>query len=216
MNNLKNIIFDLGGVLLNLSYANTKKAFEELGIENFDALYTQAQQNKIFDLYETGKVADEDFLNVLRPFLPSKTSNEQIICAWNAMLLDLPLERLQLLRSLKDKYRIFLLSNTNEIHIKAFEKIIYAQHQLSGLEGLFEKTYYSSRVGMRKPEIEIFDMVIRDNGLQRNETIFFDDSFQHIEGAEKAGIKAIFVNKPNTILDYFDSSYNFIQHEFRS
>jgi putative hydrolase of the HAD superfamily len=208
---IKNIIFDLGGVLLNLSYANTRKGFEQLGATNFDAVYSQAQQNPIFDLYETGKAPEQEFIATLQSFLPEGTTAVKVIEAWNAMLLDFPAERLKLLQELKSRYRIFLLSNTNEIHIRAFEQIIQAQHGLKGLEPLFEQTYYSSRIGRRKPDIETFEYVLEQNRLDKNETVFFDDSIQHIEGASRAGIKAIFVQQPKTILDFFDPSYQIIE-----
>jgi glucose-1-phosphatase len=211
MKGIKNIIFDLGGVLLNLNYDHTRRGFEQLGLENFDAIYSQAQQQQLFDLYETGKAADNEFIHAMKTFLPAGTSDEKIVEAWNAMLLDLPVERLKLLQELKGRYRIFLLSNTNEIHIRAFEKIIHAQHGLQGLEALFEQTYYSSRIGLRKPNVEIFEHVLSQNKLDKQETVFFDDSIQHIEGASGVGIKAIFVKKPKTILDFFDTSYNLIE-----
>lgn len=206
MSKIRNIIFDLGGVLLDLDYSATQKAFQELGAEDFNAIYSQAAQNNLFDLYETGKISDAKFLEGLSAVLPAHVTETAITNAWNAMLLNLPLERLELLKRLKDHYRIFLLSNTNEIHISAFEKIILEQHKLTGLETLFEKTYYSSRIGMRKPETEIFEYVIKENNLSKSETVFFDDSIQHIRGAESAGIKAIFVEKPAVITDFFDTS----------
>jgi HAD superfamily hydrolase (TIGR01549 family) len=208
---IKNIIFDLGGVLLNLNYDHTRKGFEQLGVENFDTIYSQAQQSNVFDLYETGKARDAEFIAAMRVFLPAGTPDAKIIAAWNAMLLDFPAERMKLLQEVKNQYRIFLLSNTNEIHIRAFEQIIDRQYGLKGLETLFEQTYYSSRVGLRKPNAEIFEYVLKQNQLDRNETIFFDDSIQHIKGAQSIGLKAIFVQHPRTILDFFDPSYQIIE-----
>ncbi|MCD6067293.1 MAG: family hydrolase [Bacteroidetes bacterium] len=211
MQGIKNIIFDLGGVLLNLDYGLTRKQFEQLGVGNFDAIYSQAQQEQLFDLYETGKIGNTEFIKGLKKLLPENTAEGSIIDAWNAMLLDFPENNLHLLRELKSRYRIFLLSNTNELHIQGFEKIIAEQHCLAGLGSLFEQTYYSSRIGYRKPDAAIFEYVLEQNGLDKKETLFFDDSIQHIEGASGVGIKAIFVKKPLSITDFFDASYNLIE-----
>src|ERR1041385_8056059 len=113
---MKNIIFDLGGVLLNLDMRKTRTAFHELGMTDFDNHFTQAKQSGIFDLFDCGKISPEEFRKELKKHLPNHISDEQIDAAWNAMLNDLPAERLKLLRQLAKKYRLFLLSNTNEIH----------------------------------------------------------------------------------------------------
>lgn len=190
MNHFKNIIFDLGGVILHIDYLLTEKAFKALGCVDFEKKYSQAKQLPLFDDFEKGKISNEDFVKELKKMLDMNVSDTDIINAWDAMLIDLPASRLQLLAELKKKYRTFLLSNTNEIHIKGFEKIIYEQHGISGLEAYFEKVYYSCRVNMRKPDAEIFELVLNENGLNPRETLFIDDSIQHIEGALKAGLQA--------------------------
>src|SRR5690606_34399821 len=116
---IKNIIFDLGGVILNIDYKLTEQAFVSLGLENFSQIYTQFQQNDIFDLYETGKITTADFIGAIKQYIPT-ASNEQITEAWNAMLLEIPLRRLQILQQLQIHFNTFLLSNTNEIHETAF------------------------------------------------------------------------------------------------
>ncbi|MBI3519535.1 MAG: HAD-IA family hydrolase [Bacteroidetes bacterium] len=117
------------------------------------------------------------------------------------MLLDFPLHRLQLLTSLKSKYRLFLLSNTNETHITEFERSLHLQHGYKNLEPFFEKVYYSCRMGMRKPDTEIFRFVLQQNQLNPLETLFIDDSPQHIEGALKTGIQAHFLPKDKDVQD---------------
>ncbi|MCZ8285071.1 MAG: HAD-IA family hydrolase, partial [Bacteroidia bacterium] len=110
--------------------------------------------------------------------------------AWNAMLLDFPLHRLELLKALKSKYRLFLLSNTNETHVREFEASLLNSQGYQNLEPFFEKVYYSCRMGMRKPDTEIFDYVLKENKLVPEETLFIDDTIHHIEGALKTGIQA--------------------------
>ncbi len=186
------IIFDLGGVVLNLDYQATIDAFKNLGKENFDKLYTQANQDKIFDQYETGSISSDEFRDYFRRILEKPLTNEEIDNAWNKLLLDLPKERIDLLNTLKEKYRIFLFSNTNEIHLDSFQKTIkdtFGDPNL--LEKVFHKTYYSHLVGIRKPNIEAFQHVIDEQGLTAERTLFIDDSIQHIEGANKLGVQTI-------------------------
>ena len=186
------IIFDLGGVVLNLDYQATIDAFKALGKENFDKLYTQANQDKIFDQYETGSISSQEFREYFKSILGSTISNQQIDDAWNKLLLDLPKKRIDLLYRLKEEYRIFLFSNTNEIHLNSFRKTIkdaFGDEDL--LEKVFHKTYYSHLVGIRKPNVEAFQHVIDEQGLDPQKTLFIDDSIQHIEGAQKLGIQTI-------------------------
>lgn len=183
------IIFDLGGVVLNLDYNRTINAFKELGKENFDRLYTQSNQDKIFDLFETGSITAAEFRKYMKAFLDDSIPEGAINNAWNAMLLDLPPQRIELLLKLKERYKIFLFSNTNEIHLEAFRNIIsdtYGNSHL--LETIFHQTYYSHLLGLRKPNIEAFQKILDNHQLIPEQTLFIDDSIQHIEGAQKLGI----------------------------
>ena len=198
--NIKNIIFDLGGVILNVDYNFTADAFEKLGVRNAGQFYNQLYQNEIFDRFETGRISAGGFRREIRKYLPEPVSDSAIDQVWNAMLLDLPIERLNLLKSLKKKYRLFLLSNTNVIHLYAFEKIIYSTYGIRNLDGYFEKQYFSCKVGMRKPESGIFELVLSENGLVKQETLFVDDSPQHVAGAGEVGIQAILLEKENTLI----------------
>ncbi|MDR4987474.1 MAG: hypothetical protein RG741_01385 [Bacteroidales bacterium] len=115
-NTVKNIIFDLGGVLLNIDYGLTIAAFKKLGVEDFDGFFTQAAQHKVFDRFDTGHVTPGEFRDRLRRLSGLNLSDRQIDDAWNAMLLDMPADRIKLLQKVRRNYRIFLLSNTNAIH----------------------------------------------------------------------------------------------------
>ena len=112
------IIFDLGGVILNIDYNLTAKAFQDLGLEDFDSIYSQATQSGLFDKLETGMISAQYFVNELLPFLPKGTIANQVVSAWNAMIIDFPKENLELIQKLKAEKLTFLLSNTNEIHIQ--------------------------------------------------------------------------------------------------
>lgn len=201
----KNVIFDLGGVILNIDYHKTTAAFQELGVQDFEAKYSQLQQTDLFDRYERGEMSSSSFRDGIRSVFERSLSDDEIDNAWNAMLLDLPKERLDLLGELASTKRITLLSNTNEIHALAFNKAIQRDHGMKNLSSYFLKLHYSFEVGMRKPETRIFDYVLEFHGFDPTETLFIDDSIQHIEGARKVGLHAhhLRVDKQETILDLF-------------
>ncbi len=196
------IIFDLGGVIINLNYKKTEEEFKRLFGTDFSEIYSKQSQTDIFNKLETGHISEKQFVEAMQKSSSKNISNQDIINAWNAMLLDIPKERIELLRKIGKEKRIFLLSNTNEIHKKAFDKIVLEAHQMEGLEPLFEKAYFSHLVGMRKPHTEIFDFVIQENNLDPKKTLFIDDSPQHIEGALKTGLNAYYLDvNTNSVLD---------------
>lgn len=194
---IRNIILDLGGVLLNIDYYKTIEAFKDLGIPNFELLFTQAKQEHLFDKYESGLIDSDAFIEGLKKKLPSSISEEEIKTAWNAMLLDFPNERLEFLLELRKNYNTALLSNTNPIHLERFHKIIKANNGISSLDNYFDKVYFSSDMGKRKPSPEIFLEVCKKEGFEPSETLFIDDTEQHVEGAKKAGLKAAHLDIKN-------------------
>ncbi len=212
MTKIKNIIFDLGGVLLNIDYSKTSGAFKKLGVANFDEVYSQAKQTTLFDDFETGKISSEDFISQIKNLQELNCTDEEIIVAWNAMLLDFPKERMDLLINLKANYNIVLLSNTNEIHKKAFNKILQENYQLNSLDQIFNKTFFSHEIKLRKPNTECFEFVLNTCNFNKNETVFFDDSLQHIHGAESSGIKSYYVSRGKLITDYFDKKFELINN----
>ena len=192
---IKNIIFDLGGVLLNLDFYLTKQAFTKLGVNNFDNYYTKAQQRSLFDLFETGKLTEQEFCSQLREVANINMPDAQIVNAWNAMLLDFPSARKKLLLTLRKHFNISLLSNTNETHIRAFNKIIQKDINESSLTSLFESCFFSNEIGLRKPDSEAFQLVLEKSTYNPSETLFLDDSIQHVQGARKCGIHAYHVQE---------------------
>ena len=195
MSQIKNIIFDLGGVIINLDINKTISEFNKIANTPFEGIYTQLQQSPIFDLFDKGLISENDFFNELQIQIKSKVEKEDLIFAWNTMLLDFPFNRLKILENLKQHYRLFLLSNTNETHILEFENQLFKTHGYKNLEPFFEKVYYSCRMGMRKPDVEIFDYVLKENNLEASETLFIDDTQHHVNGALKTGIKALLLEK---------------------
>ena len=201
MTEIKSIIFDLGGVILNLDYIKTENEFKKIGVLHFKELYNQKKQTLLFDDFEKGKIKPEDFISSLKDSENLKIKEIDFINAWNAMLLEIPIEKLQFIDGLKKNYKIILLSNTNEIHIKKFEGDLKTNNILEQFYKCFDKIYYSSRMGKRKPEENCFIQVLEENGLIAENTLFIDDSIQHIEGAKKVGIKTFHLEKNKSILN---------------
>ena len=201
MTEIKSIIFDLGGVILNLDYSKTENEFKKIGVLNFKEFYSQKKQTLLFDDFEKGKIKPEEFISSFKESENLKIKEIDFINAWNAMLLEIPTEKLQFINGLKKDYKIILLSNTNEIHIKKFEDDLKKNNMLEQFYKCFDKIYYSSRMGKRKPEENCFNQVLEENVLIAENTLFIDDSIQHIEGAKKAGIKTFHLEKNKSILD---------------
>ncbi|HWY36939.1 MAG TPA: HAD family phosphatase [Bacteroidia bacterium] len=195
---VKNIIFDLGGVLLDIDYRLTEKAFIGLGCHNFDEIYSQARQSSLFDDFEEGKIDENAFFYKLNALSGLNASFKDVKDAWNAMLIGFPEKNYTLLQDLKNKYNLFLLSNTNQTHVNAFEKLIEKVCPMPEFEGAFNKVYYSNFIGLRKPNATPFLKILLENNLSAEETVFIDDSIQHVKGAAKTGIKAHWLEKPKT------------------
>ncbi len=195
MKEIKNIIFDLGGVIINLDTHRTIEEFNKISQIPFEEVYSQANQIEIFNLFDKGKISEFEFFSELRKQIRYEGPEVDLLYAWNAMLLDVPENRLDLLVEMKQNYSTFLLSNTCETHITAFENDLYLDHGVKNFNDYFDEVYYSCRVGMRKPDKEIFEMVLSKNKLKPEETVFIDDSIQHVKGAGQCGINAYLLPK---------------------
>ncbi|MCC7233136.1 MAG: HAD family phosphatase [Bacteroidia bacterium] len=193
MKPVSSIIFDLGGVVFDIDYNRITESFRNLGLDSFDSLYTQMKQDRLFDDLEMGLITPGDFRKRIQAASGNTITEIQVDAAWNAILIGLPEENVNFLFALKKKYRLFLLSNTNEIHEKAFKSMIEDQYGEYVLARIFEKIYLSHRMHQRKPDPEIFRRVLRENGLNADETLFIDDSLQHIKGAGKAGLQTLWL-----------------------
>lgn len=184
------IIFDLGGVILDIDYQRTVDAFKSLGYGDFDAQYGKMKQSGLFDALETGSIEPAEFRAAVRQAIPD-ASDRQIDDAWNAIILDFPEGRLDYILSLKERMPVFLLSNTNAIHVRSFYGLLKERFGQSTLEPYFHQLYLSHEVGMRKPNPRIFEHVLNEQGLKANTTLFIDDSPQHIESAQTLGIQTL-------------------------
>lgn len=201
MEKIETIILDLGGVLLNISFEATEKAFESIGLTNFHQYFSQYKASPLFEQLETGVVSEQEFFTYFRKETGLDVDDEEITTAWNAMLLDFPPERIEWLRSLENRYRVFLFSNTNSIHHEAFQLKFSAEFPGKPFDLHFEKAYYSHLLGKRKPYVEAFEALIRDANINPATAIFIDDTKTNIEGAQKVGMKGIFLTNGETVQD---------------
>lgn len=187
---IKAILFDLGGVLINLNYQNTISSFKELGLDNFEEIFTQTKQDNLFDDFETGKISAFHFINRILDKLPKGCNPNQVVTAWNAMVLDFPKNRLITLEQLAKKYSLYLLSNTNDLHMEKVRRELKKSSENS-LEYYFKTVFLSQNIGLRKPTFEVFQYVLKQTGFSPNEILFVDDSIQHIVSAKSLGFQTI-------------------------
>jgi glucose-1-phosphatase len=188
MQHIKNVIFDLGGVILNIDFKKTNEAFRLLGWESFMDHISQHHITDFFEQYETGQMDDETFISGITEKIGKPVTREQVVAAWNALLLDFPPERIRFLQQIKGKYKTYLLSNTNSIHHIEFQQRLKQQYGVY-LEDLFDNVYYSHVVKLRKPLAAIFELVLNENHLVPAETLFVDDTASNFVEAQKLGIR---------------------------
>jgi FMN phosphatase YigB (HAD superfamily) len=207
MKPIKNIIFDYGNVIFHIDFNKVAQAWKDLGITNADEFYGHRQQDDVFNALERGQISPEAFSDRIRELTGKpELTNEQINNAWNQIFVGIPKGNHELLLQLKDKYRTFLLSNINAIHYDYVHDYLKREYGMDDNSGLFEKTYYSHLVGKRKPDAEIFEQVLQENKLDPAETLFIDDSPQHLETAKKLGLQTYLMTAPDNIQEYFKTN----------
>jgi putative hydrolase of the HAD superfamily len=197
------IIFDFGAVIIDIDYHKTRDAFEKQGIKNFDELFSKAKQNNLFDNLEKGLISEIKFRDELRAISGINLNDNTIDACWNSMLLQMPSNRVEMLKKLQLHKPLYLLSNTNSIHEKAFSAAIEGEYGWNSFKSIFQKVYLSHEIKLRKPDLEIFEKVLSENNLNPSTTLFIDDSPQHIEGARKAGIYAFHLQDGMEVCDLF-------------
>ena len=196
------ILFDLGGVLIDIDYQATEKAFVQLGTENFQETYTQFQQNQLFDLFETGQISAQHFINKLLDKTRKGTSPNEVVRAWNAMILRFSEKKVQLLMELTKTRRIALLSNTNELHmVQVFKE--WSKVSQVPFASLFEHVFLSHEIKQRKPHPETFKWVCSQLKVEPEKVLFIDDSPQHIEGAHEAGLQTFYYQNDDAFYALF-------------
>lgn len=192
------IIFDFGGVLINIDYRLTEEAFRKLGVSDFKTVYSQAAQHGVFDDFETGQISADEWRNRVRQITGlSLVSDVDIDAAWNAMIIGMGKDKEELIFSLKARIPVYLLSNTNIVHEAYFTQQLINNFGWNPLSSMFDAVYFSHKRGMRKPHEATFNKVLDNHGLSAASTLFIDDSIQHIQGAKNAGLQTIFYQGEN-------------------
>lgn len=204
MLNIKNIIFDYGNVIFEINFKKAQDALQQLGINDIEQFFAHKNHDNLFNDFETGSITPEQFRAGIRKAASNnEITDQQIDDAWNSLLIGVPPNIHDVLLKVKTKYRTFLLSNNNEIHYNFIIDYLKKEFQMEGLDHLFEKAYFSQHLFLRKPHREIFDEVIKANNLVPEETLFIDDSPQHLEGARKAGLHTLLMNEHPQYLESF-------------
>jgi|JI10StandDraft_1071094.scaffolds.fasta_scaffold85316_2 putative hydrolase of the HAD superfamily len=202
LSNIKAIVFDIGNVLIDIDYPKTISNFQALATIDFNTIVSYHKQIDIFNQFEKGKVTVDEFVSTLKQYLRNDVTNEQIIAAWNTMLVYYPEQKINLLRSLKAKgFQLYALSNINELHIAEMNSKVHAHFGIDAFSSLFDKAYYSNEVGFRKPEKELYEILLQETAIRPQEMLFIDDKLENLVPAEKLGIQTFHLLQPNDLYE---------------
>jgi len=196
----KNILFDLGGVILDINVQATLKQFYELGFPAELMQFPHSMTTDLFFKYETGKLDSEAFRNEIRKKTGVEMTDQTFDEAWNAMLIRIPRERTDLLKLLSKRYELYMLSNTSGLHVKVFEKM-YLDTAGVSMHEVFKKIYYSHEIGWHKPDHEAWEHVIKDAEIRPEETLFLDDNIHNIKASQELGFQAIHIHERTNLMN---------------
>jgi len=198
--NFKNILFDLGGVILDINVQATLKGFYDLGFPAELMQFPHSMTTDLFFIYETGKLDTDQFRNAIRESAGVEMSNQAFDEAWNAMLVRVPEERTVLLKHLSERYPLYMLSNTSSLHVAVFEKM-YLDAAGVSMHEIFKKIYYSHEIGWHKPDQEAWEFVIKDAGIKPEETLFLDDNIHNVKASQELGFQAIHIHERTNLMN---------------
>jgi FMN phosphatase YigB (HAD superfamily) len=211
MQNIKNLIFDYGNVIFEIDFKKAQIALKELGILDVEEFFAHTSHHHLFNDFETASITPDQFRAGIRKAAKNDAIADELIdAAWNSLLIGVPQNIHELLLKVKGKYRTFLLSNNNEIHYNYIIDYLQKEYQLEGVDHLFEKAYFSQQMFLRKPNIEIFEQVLKENNLKPEETLFIDDSPQHLAGAKLAGLNTLLMDEHPKNLEAFLQKHHII------
>jgi len=197
---VKALLFDLGGVIVDLDYKKTASAFENIGLKNAEKAYSQFNQTNLFNDFETGHISGEEFLAEVRKKITTQVSSSEITKAWNSMILGFQQAKLKEIIKLSEKVPCYLLSNTNEIHLSYIEQLLQEmgfKHFLN----VFKSCYFSHQIRKRKPHKETFEWVLHQMNYDAQDVLFIEDSPQHIKGAKSAKLNTFYFKKDSNLSD---------------
>jgi glucose-1-phosphatase len=201
---IKNIIFDLGGVLLNINPLLSLLELEKISGIRQGELILELASEQIFEKFDTGRLNPVEFRRDLCKILNRNVSDSEIDRIWNKLLLDIPPHRVKLLQELKNNYKVFMLSNTNSIHFEHYTREFLEIYGFN-LVDLFDRVFVSHEIGIHKPDAGIYTFVLEHANLDATETVFFDDSSANIEAAELLGIRGIQITDGMDVTSFFEN-----------
>jgi FMN phosphatase YigB (HAD superfamily) len=198
---LPHLLFDFGGVLIDIDYAATPTAMRHLSRAGSTIEFSQASQAELFDKFETGHLTPAEFRTGLRAAYDLDAPDDAIDAAWHAMLLDVPAERLALVAELRRQgHQTALLSNTNALHIAEINRRLAARYGFThGIADVLDRVFYSQEVGLRKPGEEIFRHALREMNWRLEDVLFIEDSPQHVATARRLGLQVLHLAPPLTL-----------------
>jgi len=191
---VKNILFDLGGVILDLNVSKTLEGFLNLGFPKELLNYPENFQTDIFYKYETGRISTEGFRDRIREFSGVSFSDKDFDEVWCAMLYRVPEKRTRIIKNLSSHYELFILSNTSPLHIERFESLWEASAGYP-LKDVIKKSFYSHEIGEHKPDPEAFIRVLKSAKITAEETLFLDDNIQNVKAAKELGFNTIHITE---------------------
>ena len=199
---IENIIFDFGGVILDIDPQLTISEFAKLGFNDLEKV-TNDEFTQLIRKFERGILTPEVFRKKMKNFLGIKISDQQFDDAWNALLFDIPSERIEIIEQVKENYQILLLSNSNEIHYDLYVRDLQLRFGYREFADLFHEAYFSFDLHLSKPDVEVYEFIINQNDLKPKKTLFIDDREDNIEAARKAGLQTYLLQKPERVRDIF-------------
>lgn len=203
LKNTDAIIFDIGNVLIDIDYEVMIREFAKIATVDFHQIVTYSHQDRVFDRYEKGQISSSEFRDTLRRYLRPGVSDEEIDTAWNSILVHYPLSKFELLKQLRKQYKVFALSNINALHAAAIDVHVQEQFGAEDMRSYFDQAYYSHEMGHRKPEKEIYQMVLEAEALEPTRTLFIDDKLENINAAAALGIRTHHLTDRDALLDLF-------------
>lgn len=192
--------------MYDIRYQNIAEAFARCGVSNFEEIYSKKSQSDMMDRFEEGLISVPEFRAYVRSLTDVPLTDKQIDDSWNAILIGFPVEREQLLRRVGEHYNLYLFSNTNQLNYALFTRQMREQFGYDLFAERFKRSYFSQLLHIRKPKVEGFRHIIEENGLCPEETLFIDDSPQHLVGARAAGLLTLHLEDGMDVTDLFDES----------
>jgi len=204
---VKTIIFDYGNVIFNIDFNRTQQAFFNLGIKNIEAFFAHTHHDQLFNEFEKGNISAAEWREGIRKKAHQpELTDKQIDDAWNTLLIGVPEGNHDLLLKIKAQYPTYLLSNNNEIHYQWIMNYLKQNFDLEDNSSFFIKDYYSHLMRMRKPDKDIFEFVLDTHQLKAEETLFIDDSPQHLKTAQALGLQTYLMTAPDNLQLYFKNN----------